>query len=123
MRSILRILTITRVIWVFGLYEFAKINDTKVHKRKKINSGFRKILFKKKFVHPRAVRIRKALEYLGPIFVKLGQVLSTRRDLLPEDIADELALLQDRVTPFDSDIAIKLIENSLGEKVETLFLE
>ena len=49
---------------------------------------------------PRAVRLRLALEDLGPIFVKFGQVLSTRRDLLPPDIADELAKLQDRVPPF-----------------------
>ena len=112
MKSILRILTIIRTIWVFGLYELTEIKDSS-----------RNIFFKRKFDHSRAVRIRQALEYLGPIFVKLGQVLSTRRDLLPEDIADELTLLQDRVTPFDSDIAIKLIENSLGEKIETLFLE
>ena len=51
---------------------------------------------------PRGQRLREALERLGPIFVKFGQVLSTRRDLLPPDIADELAWLQDRVPPFDS---------------------
>ena len=51
---------------------------------------------------PRAARLRMALEALGPIFVKFGQVLSTRRDLLPTDIADELAKLQDQVPPFDS---------------------
>ena len=51
-------------------------------------------------------RIRLALESLGPIFVKFGQVLSTRRDLLPTDIADELALLQDKVPPFDAQLAI-----------------
>ena len=50
---------------------------------------------------PRAERLRLALEELGPIFVKFGQALSTRRDLLPVDIADELAKLQDRVPPFD----------------------
>jgi predicted unusual protein kinase regulating ubiquinone biosynthesis (AarF/ABC1/UbiB family) len=55
---------------------------------------------------PRAVRLRMALEALGPIFVKFGQVLSTRRDLMPTDIADELAKLQDRVPPFDSHLAL-----------------
>src|SRR5690349_9871020 len=50
---------------------------------------------------PRGRRVREALETLGPIFVKFGQVLSTRRDLLPLDVADELAHLQDRVPPFD----------------------
>src|SRR3989344_5301293 len=52
---------------------------------------------------PRAVRLREALEELGPIFVKFGQMLSTRPDLLPEDIAEELAKLQDRVPPFSGD--------------------
>ncbi|HXS30702.1 MAG TPA: hypothetical protein VN755_07700, partial [Steroidobacteraceae bacterium] len=52
------------------------------------------------FDEPRGVRLRQAFERLGPIFVKFGQVLSTRRDLLPLDVADELAKLQDRVPPF-----------------------
>src|ERR1039457_6505416 len=56
--------------------------------------------FWRRFDKPRAVRLRLALEALGPIFVKFGQVLSTRRDLLPLDIADELAKLQDQVPPF-----------------------
>ena len=59
---------------------------------------------------PRGVRLREALERLGPIFVKFGQVLSTRRDLMPPDIADELAHLQDRVPPFDSVVAVATIE-------------
>ena len=62
---------------------------------------------------PRAVRLREALERLGPIFVKFGQVLSTRRDLLAPDIAEELAKLQDRVPPFSSAIAVASIELSL----------
>ncbi len=69
----------------------------------------------------RAVRLRQALEALGPIFVKFGQVLSTRRDLLPADIADELAKLQDRVPPFASEQAIAEIERSLGRKIEDAF--
>ena len=64
---------------------------------------------------PRAARLRQALETLGPIFVKFGQVLSTRRDLLPLDIADELAQLQDRVPPFPSELAVAEIERSLGK--------
>ena len=62
---------------------------------------------------PRGQRIREALERLGPIFVKFGQVLSTRRDLLPVDIADELARLQDQVPPFPTEVAIATIERSL----------
>ena len=61
--------------------------------------------------------LRQALECLGPIFVKFGQVLSTRRDLMPVDIADELALLQDRVPPFAPDVAIATIERSLGKPI------
>src|ERR1700738_246604 len=60
----------------------------------------------------RGARLRLALEELGPIFVKFGQALSTRRDLLPADIADELAKLQDRVPPFDSKVAIASIEKA-----------
>ena len=72
---------------------------------------------------PRAVRLRLALESLGPIFVKFGQVLSTRRDLIPTDIADELQLLQDRVAPFPSDQAAALIEAALGAPTSTLFAQ
>jgi ubiquinone biosynthesis protein len=70
---------------------------------------------------PRAVRLREALQELGPIFVKFGQALSTRRDLLPVDIADELAKLQDRVPPFDGKIARAIVENAYGLPAETVF--
>ena len=70
---------------------------------------------------PRGVRIRLALEDLGPIFVKFGQILSTRRDLLPDDIAIELAKLQDQVTPFDTQTAAKLIEKSLKHPLNEIF--
>jgi ubiquinone biosynthesis protein len=69
----------------------------------------------------RGARLRRALETLGPIFVKFGQVLSTRRDLLPVDIADELARLQDQVPPFASALAIAEIERSLGQPVARAF--
>ena len=71
---------------------------------------------------PRGQRIREALERLGPIFVKFGQVLSTRRDLLPLDIADELARLQDRVPPFSSDVAMATIERAFQKKVDDIFV-
>ena len=70
---------------------------------------------------PRAVRLRRALEALGPIFVKFGQILSTRRDLLPLDVADELAKLQDRVPPFAPELAAAEIERSLGTRIEDAF--
>ncbi len=72
---------------------------------------------------PRGERVRLALEDLGPIFVKLGQMLSTRRDLLPPDIADELAKLQDRVPPFPGREAREVVERTLGKPVGELFQE
>ncbi|RLA34503.1 MAG: ubiquinone biosynthesis regulatory protein kinase UbiB [Gammaproteobacteria bacterium] len=70
---------------------------------------------------PRAVRLRLALEALGPMFVKFGQLLSTRRDLLPDDIADELAKLQDRVPPFPGPVARAVIEKAFDRPVTELF--
>jgi len=69
----------------------------------------------------RGARLRMALEELGPIFIKFGQLLSTRRDMVPEDIADELASLQDNVTPFDEQQAVSLIEIALDDSIENLF--
>ncbi|HRK37415.1 MAG TPA: ubiquinone biosynthesis regulatory protein kinase UbiB [Burkholderiaceae bacterium] len=70
---------------------------------------------------PRGERLRLALEALGPIFVKFGQVLSTRRDLLPPDLADELARLQDRVPPFSSEVSVATVERAFGRKLEDVF--
>jgi ubiquinone biosynthesis protein len=74
------------------------------------------MFFWRRITSPRAIRLRLALEELGPIFVKFGQVLSTRPDLMPPDIVAELSLLQDRVPPFDSDLAIAQITRSLGAR-------
>lgn len=71
----------------------------------------------------RGARIRLALEALGPIFVKFGQALSTRRDLLPADIADELARLQDRVPPFPGSLAQTMIEKAYGHPLDSVFCE
>ena len=70
---------------------------------------------------PRGQRLRQALEHLGPIYVKFGQVLSTRRDLLPPDIADELELLQDRVPPFPSEVAVATIERAFRRPLSAIF--
>ncbi len=72
---------------------------------------------------PRGERLRLALQELGPIYVKFGQILSTRRDLLPPDIADELAGLQDAVAPFPSEQARAIIEEELKAPIESLFAE
>jgi ubiquinone biosynthesis protein len=69
----------------------------------------------------RGARLRLALEELGPIFVKFGQAVSTRRDLLPVDIADELAKLQDRVPPFESAVAVAAIEQAFGRPLADIF--
>ena len=69
----------------------------------------------------RGARLRKALEELGPVFIKFGQMLSTRRDLLPEDIADELAKLQDDVPPFPESQSVAIIEEALGKPVAELY--
>ncbi|OQX08327.1 MAG: ubiquinone biosynthesis regulatory protein kinase UbiB [Thiothrix lacustris] len=75
----------------------------------------------KQETRPRGERIRRALEDLGPIFIKFGQMLSTRRDLLPDDIATELTRLQDRVPPFSSLEARKTIEKAYGKSVTEVF--
>lgn len=77
----------------------------------------------RRHTEPRAVRLRLALEDLGPIFIKLGQMLSTRKDLLPDDLATELSKLQDNVPPFPSDEARRIIEKGLGKSVHEVFAE
>ncbi len=77
----------------------------------------------RKPTEPRGVRIRKTLEDLGPIYVKFGQTLSTRKDLLPEDIAEELVKLQDKVPPFGFELAKQIIEQQLGQTLEQAFAE
>ncbi len=77
--------------------------------------------FRKRKVDNIPLKIRMMFEELGPIFVKLGQVISTRKDLLPNDVADELSKLQDRVKPFPEDISMKIIENELGNRISNLF--
>ncbi len=72
---------------------------------------------------PRGLRLRMALQELGPIFVKFGQILSTRRDIVPSDVADELSLLQDRVAPFDGEVARAAIERALGQPIATLYAQ
>ena len=79
------------------------------------------VRFKRPPKYSRGVRLRLALESLGPVFVKFGQVLSTRRDLIPADIASELALLQDRVPPFSSELAAQVVEKALGASPHSIF--
>ncbi|WP_426175759.1 ubiquinone biosynthesis regulatory protein kinase UbiB [Massilia sp. TWR1-2-2] len=113
----LRLLKILRVATKYGLDEIA-ISGLKVPRTAKLIDT---VIFWRDISAPRGVRLRLALEELGPIFVKFGQVLSTRRDLMPPDMADDLAMLQDRVPPFDSDLAIAQITRSLGAHPDQLF--
>ena len=99
----------------FGLDEFALASGSRLAR------ALNALLFFRSLREPRGVRLRLALETLGPIFVKFGQVLSTRRDLLPADIADELAKLQDQVPPFPSELALAEVERALGKPVAQLF--
>ena len=116
----LRLLRLLKIFWIayrFGLDEFPLAAD----RTGRLQRLSRRVLFWRRFQQPRAVRLRRALEMLGPIFVKFGQVLSTRRDLLPPDIADELAKLQDQVPPFPSELAVLEVESAFGCRIEELF--
>ena len=116
----LRLFRLIRIIYVvlrFGLDEFIL-----AHKSTRwLLFPLKLILFTRNTSAPRAVRLRLALESLGPIFVKFGQMLSTRRDLMPADIADELARLQDRVPPFPSNQAIAIIEQEFRKPLHEVF--
>ena len=81
----------------------------------------RALRFGRRFDEPSGARLRQALESLGPIFVKFGQMLSTRRDLLPPAIAEELARLQDRVPPFSSEEALAQLETAYGKHADEVF--
>ena len=113
----LRVLKIVRVAIQYGLDEIA-MSGLKIPRVAKLIDT---LIFWRDISAPRGERLRRALEELGPIFVKFGQVLSTRRDLMPPDIADELARLQDRVPPFDSELAIAQITKSLRAHPDELF--
>ena len=106
-----RLLKIISVALRFGLDEFLRGHE----RVGGLHTALRFALFWRNLAMPRAVRLRRALETLGPIFVKFGQILSTRRDLLPDDIADELARLQDQVPPFSGDEAVAIIERAQGK--------
>ncbi|MDE2310618.1 MAG: ubiquinone biosynthesis regulatory protein kinase UbiB [Betaproteobacteria bacterium] len=110
---LLRLLKITFVVLRFGLDELLLAHERTRWMLVPLNI----LLFARNTSAPRAERLRLALQNLGPIFVKFGQMLSTRRDLIPTDIADELAKLQDQVPPFPSAQAVALLEASYKKKL------
>ena len=120
LRVLVRLVEIQRVLLRHGLDDY--VRATHLYRPLRflffLSPG---VWFERSRSASRAVRLRLALEELGPIFVKFGQAVSTRRDLLPPDIADELAKLQDRVPPFPGAIARELIERSLGQPVTEVF--
>ncbi len=120
LRVLVRLLQIQRALVRHGLDDFVRATH--------LYRPFRFLVylspwtwFQRSIGITRGERLRLALEELGPIFVKFGQALSTRRDLLPTDIADELAKLQDRVPPFDGAIAIASIEKAFGLPLADIF--
>ncbi len=118
----MRLLRLAKIWFVaarYGLDEFFLGHE----RVKLVRWAMHALFFWRRFRQPRAVRLRLALEALGPIFVKFGQMLSTRRDLIPLDIADELAALQDRVPPFPSEQALAVLRRTYGRDVDEVFAE
>ena len=120
LRVVARLLQIQRVLLKYGLHDFVRATHLYAPLR------FLFYLSPETWLNPHrtaspAVRLRLALEELGPIFVKFGQAVSTRRDLLPTDVADELAKLQDRVPPFPGAVARAIVESAYGRPVSEAF--
>jgi ubiquinone biosynthesis protein len=116
-RTLIRMIAIQRVLVKYSLDDMIK----QTHLLRPLRFLFYLAPRRRGSDAPIGERIRLALEELGPIFVKFGQALSTRRDLLPPDIADELAKLQDAVPPFPVTQALAIIEGAYGESVEEVF--
>ena len=119
MRRLARLLFIALTLLRFGVDQVALSG----FKQRWVRALVRVVTIGRRFDEPRGMRLRKALERLGPIFVKFGQVLSTRRDVLPPDVAGELALLQDRVPPFPGELAIQMVERAFNAPIGTLFAQ
>ena len=117
MRFVSRLLVILWTVWRFGLDDLALAGL----RRRRFQVLRRLTRLGRRWQEPRGARLRMALERLGPIFVKFGQVLSTRRDLLPADVALELARLQDRVPPFPAAVSREMVERAFGRPLEELF--
>src|SRR5438477_516060 len=118
LRLLFRMLAIQRALVRHGLDEVV----WRTHLLRPI-AWMRRILPRRKSGQPLGARLRLALEELGPIFVKFGQMLSVRPDLLDPEVARELAKLQDQVPPFPGELAVATLESAFGRKVEDLFAE
>ena len=117
-----RVARLARILQVCRRHRLDTFLDTG-----RLPAGWRRLLRLAPFTwggepaEPRAARLRRSLEDLGPIFIKFGQLISTRRDLVPPDIADELSRLQDAVPPFAAAEARAIVERALGRPVGQLF--
>ena len=122
LRVLVRLVEIQRVLLRHGLDDYVRATHLYPPLRFLfyLSPG---VWFERRRGAPRGERLRLALEELGPVFVKFGQAVSTRRDLLPADIADELAKLQDRVPPFPGATARALLEHSYGRPLAQVFAE
>jgi ubiquinone biosynthesis protein len=118
-RQVRRLLTIYRIIVRYGLDEL--LLSTKLFRPLRLFAYFAPGYWLRSKQLTRGMRIHYALEELGPLFVKFGQILSTRRDLLPDDIAFELAKLQDHVAPFCCEEVEQIIEKAYGRPVHEVF--
>jgi ubiquinone biosynthesis protein len=119
MKSGLRALRIGRVLLRYRLDDL--LDGTPVERWLKLMRPFVPRASSEIAAQSRGARLRLALQELGPIFVKFGQILSTRRDLVPPDVAAELTLLQDRVAPFDGDVARAIVERALQRPIDVAF--
>ena len=119
MRAALRASKIGRVLLRYRLDDL--FDDTPAERWLKLARPFVPRASAAIAAQSRGARLRLALQELGPIFVKFGQILSTRRDLVPPDVADELSQLQDRVKPFDGETARIIVEQALGMPVTEAF--
>ncbi len=119
MSAVLRAVRIGRVLLRYRLDDL--LDGTPAERWLKLGRPFVPRASAEVAAQSRGARLRLALQELGPIFVKFGQILSTRRDLMPMDIAIELALLQDRVKPFDGETARKIVEQALGQDIHEAF--
>jgi ubiquinone biosynthesis protein len=117
MKHLLRLAFIVVTVLRFGLDEVA----LSVFPQRSVRLLVRLVTLGRRLDRPRGERLRQGLERLGPIFVKFGQVLSTRRDLIPLDVADELARLQDRVPPFPAAQSRALVEKAFGRPIDAVF--
>jgi ubiquinone biosynthesis protein len=117
MKHVLRLAFIVITVLRFGLDEVA----LSAFQQRWVRALVRLVTLGRRLDRPRGERLRQGLERLGPIFVKFGQVLSTRRDLIPLDVADELARLQDNVPPFPAAVSRALIERAFGRPIDAVF--